>query len=608
MSVTLINNVLITALFGVLIFNTSFAQSRQVADSLITVLETQELSKKEHSKLLNSLAYHHPKIDTALLVAKQALQIAEEIKDPVLEGEALEEISNIERRLGNNSVSLQASFKALQIYESLELTERQAASYGQLASNSVSDDDYPSAISYLKKAQRIYKNSDKIKNETIILVNLGEAYRLAGYLDSATTCFKETLTRSMLKEDGIIKAYSQGNLGMVYAAQGKLELAKTNLNEATATLLELGDSYATTVYTAELGEVYQKEDKPQAAEEKFLQAVTMAKQAGLKEQVRDFSATLSDFYEASGNYAQALKFQKLYQVYQDSLVNKENIQKIEQLKSGYEIGKRESEIDLLNTINTNQKYLVITLGTGAFLLLLFAYLLYRVNSKVKKNNQVLAFQKTVIEKREEEKALLLRELNHRVKNNLQMISSLLSLQSRELTGHPAQEAITAGKYRVEALSLVHRKLYQKGVDTKVKIRGYIEELVLGLFHGYGASFKPDFDIADIGIKIDTAVPLALIINELVTNSLNHAYKNIANPVFNVKMTQVTEGRLFLQISDNGSGFSTAEKEKVNSFGIKLVASLIEQLDGTIEKLNVDGTHWNIDIKLPDVKSKNNSAL
>lgn len=588
---------LITASFQLLFFTTSFSQNKQIADSLIGVLKTRELSKKEHSKLLNSLAYHHPKIDTALFVAKQSLQIAVEIKDPVLQGEALEEISNIERRLGNNSVSLQASLKALQIYESLELKERQAASYGQLASNSVSDEDYPSAISYLKKAQGIYKNSDQIENETIILVNLGEAYRLAGYLDSASTCFKETLTRSMLKEDGIIKAYSQGNLGMVYAAQGKLDAAKTNLNEATAALIQLGDPYATAVYTAELGEVYQKEGKLRAAEEKFLQALTMAKQAGLKEQIRDFSVILSHFYETSGNYGQALEFQKLYQVYQDSLVNKENIQKIEQLKSGYEIGKRESEIDLLHTINTNQKYLVIILGTGAFLLLLFAYLLYRVNSKVKKTNQVLLFQKAVIEKREEEKALLLRELNHRVKNNLQMISSLLSLQSRELTGHPAQEAIMAGKHRVEALSLVHRKLYQKGLDTRIKIKDYIEELVLGLFYGYGATFKPGFDIADISVKIDTAVPLALIVNELVTNSLNHAYKNIANPVFNVKMTQEIEDRLLLQISDNGLGFSTAEKEKVNSFGIKLITSLIEQLEGTFEQLNVNGTHWKVHVKI-----------
>src|SRR5690606_1197403 len=154
---------------------------------------------------------------------------------------------------------------------------------------------------------------------------------------------------------------------------------------------------------------------------------------------------------------------------------------------------------------------------GVFSLIIFMCLLYSGNKKIKKINKELSYQKDIISKREKEKALLLRELNHRVKNNLQMISSLLSLQSRELNGHPAKEAIISGKYRVEALSLVHRKLYQEGLDTKIKIKEYVEELVLSLFHGYNTKFKPKFKIANISVGIDIAVPLALIINELTTN-------------------------------------------------------------------------------------------
>ena len=579
-----------------LVFRISFSQNQKIADSLSMVLKTKDLTKEEKAKHLSLLAYHHPNIDTALFLAKQSLQLAQEIKAPVLQAEALEEISHKERKLGNNSKSLQASLKALQIYESLGLRERQAASYNQLAGNYISDENYDQGIVYLKKARRIYRDSDELGNQVFTILNLGEAYRLAGHLDSAATYFKESLQRNELLKNDVVQSYSQGNLGMVYSAQNKLVAARENLNEAIAILRDLGDPYSTSVYLAELGEIYKKEGEWEVAEDKLLEALNMAKQAGLKEQIRDFSATLTRFYETQQRYPEALEYQKLYQVYQDSLVNKSNIQKIEQLKAGYEIDKRETEIGLLNTINTKQKNWVITLAIGVSLLLFFAYLLYKANKKMKTANHTLSLQKEIITKREQEKALLLKELNHRVKNNLQMISSLLSLQSRELTGHPAKEAIIAGKDRVEALSLVHRKLYQEGLETRIMIKEYIEELVLGLFHGYGAQFKPDFEIDDTSITVDMAVPLALIINEMVVNALKYAYMEVKDPTLNIKVRRINN-YLAVEVIDNGIGFPATEGKKNNSFGIKLISSLVGQMEGILEKLDARGTHWKMNVKV-----------
>ncbi|KAA1247924.1 tetratricopeptide repeat protein [Aquimarina sp. RZ0] len=590
-----IKQVLFLSLF--LIFNTSFSQTTKIVDSLITVLKVKTLSKKERSKSLSLLAFNHQDLDTALFLAKQSLKIAAEIKDPLLQGNALEEISHVERRLGNNSKSFEASLKALKIYESLKLIEHQSASYAQLASNYISDKEYKMAILYLKKSLDIYSNSDNLKNYAITTLNLGEAYRLAGHLDSATTCFRQTIKYNDQIKNELISGYSLGNLGMVYAAQNEFGIAKKSLDTAILTLGKLGDLYSTSIYLAELGEIYSKQKKPELAEKKYLEAMKMAKEAGLKEQIRDFSAILRSFYEERQAYEKALLYQKMFQTYQDSLVNKENIQKIEQLKSGYEIDKRESKIALLNTINTNQKFAVVSLIIGVIILLLFAYLLYRINKKIKRTNIILSDQKEIITKREQEKALLLRELNHRVKNNLQMISSLLNLQSHELTGHPAKDAIVSGKYRVEALSLVHRKLYQEGVDTKIMMKEYLEELVLGLFHGYDAKFNPHFDIINIGIHVDVAIPLALIINELVTNSLKYAYKKTKHPTLQIIVLKEVEDYLHIQIIDNGIGFDIKKSGENNSFGIKLITSLVEQLEGVIIQKNSKGTHWDINLKI-----------
>lgn len=573
----------------------SFSQNSTKIDSLQKVLKHKSLSKEERSLALSSLSYHHTDIDSSLIFAKEALHIAKELNNVMLQVDALEEISHIERRLGNSSKSLNASLNALRIFDSLGLKERAAASYVQLGSNSVSDENYISAISYFRKAEDVYKVSDKKGNLILTKLNLGEAYRLNKQLDSAAIYFRKTLEQNKTLQNEIVQSYSLGNLGMVLLAQDSLEAAKTHLNEAINILEPLGDAYSTSVYKAELGRIYWKESKWGLAEDTLLAAYNLAIEAGLKEQVRDFSRLLTDFYKERQHYDKALGYLETNRVYQDSLVNKASIQQVEQLKANYEIGKRETEIKLLNTINTTQRNQLIILGIGALLISILAYMLFRSNKTINKVNKHIRAQNEVIEKREQEKALLLKELNHRVKNNLQMISSLLNLQSRELSGHPAQEALLTGKNRVEALSLVHRKLYQEGTETKVFLRDYIEELVLGLFHGYNASFKPDLAIDNTSISIDKAIPLALIVNELVVNSLKYAYEGISKPIFKMRLAE-QDDTIEIDVSDNGVGFIDTEDIKQNSFGIKLITSLAAQLDASLEKKESKGTHWKIILK------------
>ncbi|AXG69868.1 putative sensor histidine kinase pdtaS [Kordia sp. SMS9] len=588
-----------TLFFIIFLFGNSIclSQNAQKVADLIADLETKNLSKKERVQLLASIAYNHPELDQAIYYAKQSLTIAKEMNDLVLQAEAWEEIGAIEQRLGNKNNALESAFKALQLYDSLNLKEKQAASYVQIATHHILETEYDVGIDYLKKSQKIYEEVEDDINLTKTLINLGEAYYYSNQLNNAEETNTKALALSTSLKDKSISGYAIGNMGMVYRAQNRLLQAKRNLEEAINILKPLGDAYSVSIYISELGKVFEKEGNIALAETQFLSAFTMVEEAGLKEQIRDFSSLLTNFYETQNDYKKAFEFQKIYQQYQDSLVNRENIQKNEQIKADYEVSKRESEITLLNILNSNQKKWVLGLVVGLFILIAFAYLLYRVNQKVKKTNEILSDQKELISKREQEKALLLQELNHRVKNNLQMVASLLSLQSRELTNHPAQEAILSGKHRVEALSLVHRKLYQEGVDTKIPLKDYIQELVLGLFEGYNAKFAPSFSIADISIGIDVAIPLALIINEMVINSLKYAYDGIEEPLLKIVIMQETTEDLHLQVIDNGVGFTNADNEKTNSFGLKLISSLIEQLEGTMEQINTKGTHWELKIKL-----------
>lgn len=568
------------------------SQKTKQMDSLIGILNQENNSKDKVITILKKIALDHPNTDSALFYANKALDLSLKTTNASLQAEIFEVISVKEHKLGNNNSSLEFTFKALKIYDSLGLEEKKAASYTQLANNYMSNQDYSSAIQYLKEAKHIYSISNSDDNHLFTILNLGEMYRLAHHLDSAIASFRNVLELNKTIKNDIVESYALGNLGMIFNTQDSLVIAKNNLEDAIIILKKFNDSYATSIYLAELGDVYQKENYPKEAEESYLEALNMAKETNLKEQIRDFSEKLTRFYETQGKYAEALIYQKQFQIYQDSLVNKTNIQEIERLKAGYEIDKRESQINLLNTLNTKQKYLLWTIGSGAFATLVFLFLIYKVNQRVKQANIRLTEQKVIIEESEQEKTLLLRELNHRVKNNLQLVSSLLSLQSNELSGHPAKEALVTGQYRIEALSLVHRKLYQEGVESKVELKEYIEELVLGLFHSYGMSFTPEIKVFPITIGIDSAVPIALIINELVTNAIKYAYKNNNNPSLKIWVKN-SKGEVTIEIMDNGDGFTKKEQSKSNSLGIKLVTSLALQLGGELNLIESLGTHWKL---------------
>lgn len=566
-----------------------FSQNVYKSDSLISVLKKNILTKKETAILLETISFYHPKPDSALYFVKESLRLAEELKEPIIKAVALEGMGLIQQRLGNKAQSLEAIFRALSIYEQLDLKEPQGAVLTQIATHYLDEKEFKSAVDYLEKAYFIYRNSDKKTNEVLTLINLGEAYRLSGNLDKAKEAFIKALELNKDLSNDIILGYSLGNLGMIYSSKEDYERAKENLTEAIKILSQLNDDYSVSIYLSELSLIYKKENNFNLAESKLLEAYKLAKNAGLKEQIRDFSGLLVSLYEEKKNYDKALAYQKVYQTYQDSLVNKTNIKKIEQLKAGYEIDKRESEIERINVISSNRKNISIGLAIGILLFTILTYLLYKSYKRIRIINIDLY-------KREEEKALLLRELNHRVKNNLQMISSILNLQSRELTENSAKEVITSGRERVEALSLVHRKLYQEGVETKISISEYIEELVLNLIDGYNIAVKPKFSIPKIHIGIDKAIPIALIINELVTNSVKYAYENVNNPSLEILINN-SKNRLIIEVKDNGVGFNEEDQNKPNSFGLKLISSLIEQLDGSFSMQNNNGTHSIIDLEI-----------
>jgi two-component sensor histidine kinase len=198
-----------------------------------------------------------------------------------------------------------------------------------------------------------------------------------------------------------------------------------------------------------------------------------------------------------------------------------------------------------------------------------------------------------------EKEIMLKEIHHRVKNNLQVISSLLSIQSTYLADPRDAQNFQESRDRIRTMALVHEKLYQSDDLANIDFGPYVERLTANLFRSYtgsGGRVSLHVDVKDIRLDADRAIPCGLIINELVTNALKYAFPGGRNGIVVVAMRQ-DDDQIELTVSDDGvgipEGFDLAETE---SLGLQLVNMLANQLDGKVSLSSSPGTKFTITFK------------
>ena len=202
------------------------------------------------------------------------------------------------------------------------------------------------------------------------------------------------------------------------------------------------------------------------------------------------------------------------------------------------------------------------------------------SSQLSEAKEKLQGQFDVITKQNDEKTVMLKEIHHRVKNNLQVITSLLRLQSRELQNEEAISKFKDTINRVMAMSMIHEKMYQSEQLSKIDIKDYFESLANDLLGSYRTHEHIDVqiecDVNSIGMR--PIVPLALIFNELFSNSIKHAFTEITTPTIEIKLIRDPDRSFVFIYSDYGNWIET---EKSNAFGLDLIRTLTEQLDGTM---------------------------
>ncbi len=297
----------------------------------------------------------------------------------------------------------------------------------------------------------------------------------------------------------------------------------------------------------------------------------------------------ADALEKSGKIRDALYEYRLYMAEADTVLRQKSDTRLSEMKEKFEADQREKEINE-NKIALARNEATIARKNGERNLLLSGLLIaFLAAGFIYRNERIKTRKNKKIE-------ALLREIHHRVKNNLQVISSLLNMQSRQLEDENVLEAIREGQSRVKAMSLIHQKLYQRDDITRVDFNDYTQNLLDQLDYLYsedGKKIEKQVNAKGIQLDIDTAIPLGLILNELISNAYKYAFKEASAGKICVDLVK-NENAYELKIMDNGKGLpSELDIAKSTTLGLRLVNMLVKQLKGQMTYSNSDGSVFSI---------------
>ena len=459
-----------------------------------------------------------------------------------------------------------------------------------------------------EKAREYFLKSEIIYKELGEFLLLADCYRkLAkvaadfGNSDEARGYFLKS--HEIYLENGYLIQldYTFSDLAKIARSSGDFYKAIEYLNASVKLNDSLGHRLSLIRLNIELSSIYLDANNEAMAIEKANDAYELASQLEIKKLKRDAAHLLFEAHSRSGQFEKALFFleesTRLNQIINDALAHRE----IAKLQIEYETEEKQKEIDQLNRISSLDASVlglqrqVITLLSGGLLtiLILLVFVSNRLGrirslkSSVEEQKNQIGEQNKRLEKRAREREILIGEIHHRVKNNLQIISSLLRLQQRDIEDENARKAIFEGQNRVQSMSLLHQRLYQQGNHESVELKQYAEDIfnhLLKVHHLAKTQVDQVNSCNEIDLDVDTAVTFGLIVNEVFSNIFKHAYQPGKKLAIKCEGSRVGN-EVLVKISDNGPGFGKGFEKTRGHFGLNLMSMLVSELDGSVDFSN-----------------------
>ena len=585
-----------------------------------------------------------------LILVERSVAALDQSNSILEKADALTMLGDLYNVRGNFGKAIEALKRALAAYDSINYRPRQRA-YILLGSIYVRRNDYKQALFYELLA---LKTAESCRDTTMQLCQINSElavlYTLSAKYDVALKYYKDALTTAIKYEDhyaialtmwNISRANTQLNqpnesLALLSGLPSKILNSDGTMEKAyfamsyLATYIATNQSEKSGQYCTLLLDLISKENIPdniknivyRMVADYYLQEKQFSKarfyltlNKPITEKIRSTRARSSDerlWYKldsAQKNYESAFYHLNNYRAISDSLFDETKARQFQQLEVEYETTKKEDSLkqqtqhislllqrNNLQQTNLKQANLIknITI-VGTILTLIALILLYYQYRKNQRSNKIILQKNEELKDMLAEKEWWLKEVHHRVKNNLHTIICLLESQAMYLE-KDALQAIEKSQHRIYAMSLIHQKLYQNEDLQVIDMSVYLEEFI-----GY---LKDSFDTEKINfiiqvdpvqLNLQQAIPVALIINEGVTNAIKYAFENENEPKIWVSMKETNE-RVKLTIRDNGRGFEMKEENEGKSLGMQLIKGLSKELKGTVRIETTGGTTLNVEFK------------
>ncbi|MBN2613447.1 MAG: tetratricopeptide repeat protein [Bacteroidales bacterium] len=558
------------------------------------------LSKKYHEEAddingqydcIGSLIYLYKNLNNNKEVERymnELITLAQKLNDD-------KKLSNSYIQLGNHLMNqshlrqaIEAYFKALGIAEKSNYPDGMADALGSIGLSYLYLQEFDNTISYYMKQEKILKELKKENELSNTYNSLGQAYLAIKKYDAGLDYFFKSLTlrKKMQYKPGI--SGSLHNIGFTYyLMEDSLDLALKYAYESLETDKEIENNAGIANNYMLLGKIFYLKKNLSRAMEFLEKSIAIANEYHETDVIHKTSGVLSKLYAETKSFEKAYNYYLLHNQIGDSLINRENLKRITQLEMQHEFDKKQNEISLEH-LQDNLRYETQVKRSKlarnysvlvGFIMVVFGLFIYYSFRKSQKANK--------------EKEALLKEIHHRVKNNLQVISSLLNMQSGAIIDDGTKAVVKESQSRVKSMALIHQMLYQSEMFTCIDFTKYLEQLMSSLMGTYkqpGKNIRYLIHAGRVTLDIDTAIPLGLITNELATNALKYAFIDSAEGQIDFSISKTSERAYKFVISDNGKGLpENFDLNKSDTLGLKLVKILTRQIAGKIDLVSNAGT-------------------
>ena len=546
--------------------------------------------------------------DSALAIAQSAHALATQLEYPLGLANTRLTIGHYHRIRGQHKEAQQEILASIAIFEKLNNKKRLAIAYLSVAqlykAMSGGNNTIPyinQGIHYSKLAYELLKEikdtlemAASLNVRGIIYRDLAKHAAYRHYYDTAFAAYKEALhlidaSNGRYTDDlGII----YNNISQVYIEYKKDYTTALDYLFKAVVFNQRNHKFGSLSYNYNnISNCYAKMKRHNEALLYARKMLEVARQMKQPDRIMNACSQLYDIFNAVKQYDSALHYYVQSDVIEDSLTNIAKQREVIDLQTKYETGKKEVEIMRLQTEAQARNKRIAWLVAGLVVLAALAGWMSWLYQRIKKQQQQIKAQSIRLE-------VMMKELHHRVKNNLQIVSSLLSLQTYKVHDEGAVLVLKESQQRVQAMSFIHQRLYKTESLTAVNMKEYLTDLAESLISSYGFgrdAFNLVISVKKEMMDIEQALPIGLIINELMTNSLKYAYEGVQHPSLYIALTE-DASNIICTVKDNGAGIDEKTwNQKSNSFGKQLVKALCKQLRAQQSLVVDQGTQFTITI-------------